>query len=48
MNSNQPAHTMARFVDPACCLGLIVVALVIGLFDLSQSGEQWLEDSTLR
>lgn len=44
MNNDQPAHTMARFVDPACYLGLMVISLLIGLFDLQHSGEQWLED----
>ena len=44
MNSDTPAQEIGAFVDPACCLGIVVIALAIGLFGLRHSGEQWLND----
>ncbi|WP_182870606.1 ArnT family glycosyltransferase [Rhodopirellula sp. JC639] len=45
MNSRNTAEgNRPMLVDLAIGLGLIVTALVIALFDLQHSGEQWLED----
>ena len=44
MTRDTLAQRVAGYVDPASYVGILVVALAIGLLGLGHSGEQWLED----
>ncbi|MDB4534169.1 glycosyltransferase family 39 protein, partial [Vicingaceae bacterium] len=44
MHNEKTESKYSAFVDPVCCLVILVVALAIGLVGLSHSGEQWLDD----